>query len=301
MNLLDKHSSIAILAACIGLTACANTPQFYHKSWTEYSICNDRCSILIPPILEKRQENDHYTQIHGEWNPNITVFQQKGLSEQEPGIANRHYCRVIIQELVGDANEFPSSKEQIPFDSDLLTALHAIVDNERQGWDLLSEPTYDWINIGKGNKAIEINYWREGNYYDTTHGTIYLLFNNDIMVKMVVVYRESDKDLWLPAVKHIIYTFKWNKKANISSTGCNNQTITNYLNRMDSEIVGGLIGWLIMCALFALVGKKRSIGYGWTFVLCLCLSPLVGLIIALCTKKKDTDFTEINNSGTTNQ
>ena len=65
---------------------------------------------------------------------------------------------------------------------------------------------------------------------------------------------------------------------------------------MDSEIVGSLIGWLIMCALCALVGKKRSIGYGWTFVLCLFVSPLIGMIIALCSKKKDTNFTEINNN-----
>lgn len=53
-----------------------------------------------------------------------------------------------------------------------------------------------------------------------------------------------------------------------------------------------LVLWLIMCCLFALVGKKRKIGYGWTLVLCICLSPLLGLIIALCSKKKDVEFVD---------
>lgn len=66
---------------------------------------------------------------------------------------------------------------------------------------------------------------------------------------------------------------------------------------METEIVGSLLGWGLMCALCALAGKNRSIGYFWTFVLlCLCLSPLIGLIIALCSKKKGTEFSEVKNT-----
>lgn len=54
---------------------------------------------------------------------------------------------------------------------------------------------------------------------------------------------------------------------------------------------------LVCSALFALVGRNRKIGYGWTFVICLFVSPLIGLIVALCSKKNDTDFIDVNKGG----
>ncbi|PKP08881.1 MAG: hypothetical protein CVU09_13625 [Bacteroidetes bacterium HGW-Bacteroidetes-4] len=47
---------------------------------------------------------------------------------------------------------------------------------------------------------------------------------------------------------------------------------------------------ILISALVALVGKDRKIGYGWSFVLCLFLSPIIGLIIILFSKKKDVEF-----------
>jgi hypothetical protein len=44
----------------------------------------------------------------------------------------------------------------------------------------------------------------------------------------------------------------------------------------------------VLSALIALLGRKRKIGYGWGFFFCLFLTPLVGLIIILCSKKKST-------------
>lgn len=52
---------------------------------------------------------------------------------------------------------------------------------------------------------------------------------------------------------------------------------------------------ILLSALFALFGINRKIGYGWSFVLCLFLSPLIGLIITLCSKKKDVEFVEVEN------
>lgn len=52
---------------------------------------------------------------------------------------------------------------------------------------------------------------------------------------------------------------------------------------------------ILLSALFALLGINRKIGYGWSFVLCLFLSPLIGLIITLCSKKKDVEFVEVEN------
>lgn len=59
---------------------------------------------------------------------------------------------------------------------------------------------------------------------------------------------------------------------------------------MESQI----IILVILAALVALLGKNRKIGYGWSFVLCLFLSPIVGLIIILFSKKNDAvDFVDI--------
>ena len=52
---------------------------------------------------------------------------------------------------------------------------------------------------------------------------------------------------------------------------------------------------VIISALVALLGKNRKIGYGWSFAACLFLSPLIGVIIILFSKKKDTvDFIDVN-------
>lgn len=53
---------------------------------------------------------------------------------------------------------------------------------------------------------------------------------------------------------------------------------------------------VIISALVALIGQNRNIGYGWSFVLCLFLSPIIGLIIILFSKKKDVEFIDIENN-----
>lgn len=54
------------------------------------------------------------------------------------------------------------------------------------------------------------------------------------------------------------------------------------------------IGTLIVSALVALLGRNRKIGYGWSFFFCFFLSPLIGLIIILCSKRKKTEFINEN-------
>lgn len=59
------------------------------------------------------------------------------------------------------------------------------------------------------------------------------------------------------------------------------------------EPVLALIFNIAVSLLVALLGKKRTIGWGWSFVLCLFLSPIIGLIITLCCKKKSVDFVDV--------
>ena len=55
-----------------------------------------------------------------------------------------------------------------------------------------------------------------------------------------------------------------------------------------------LVFFVIIAALVALLGRNRKIGYGWSFVLCLFLSPIIGLIIILFSKKlDDVNFVDV--------
>lgn len=58
--------------------------------------------------------------------------------------------------------------------------------------------------------------------------------------------------------------------------------------------MGVLLIFIALCALVARLGKNREIGYWWSFVVCLFLSPLLGLIIILLTKKKRTDYIDMS-------
>jgi energy-coupling factor transporter transmembrane protein EcfT len=51
--------------------------------------------------------------------------------------------------------------------------------------------------------------------------------------------------------------------------------------------------FLIIAALVALLGRNRKIGYGWSLFFCIFLSPLIGLIIILLSKKNDVEFIDV--------
>lgn len=66
-----------------------------------------------------------------------------------------------------------------------------------------------------------------------------------------------------------------------------------------TEFSGALFIYALTCAIFALIGRNRTIGYGVTFLLCLLLSPAVGALIASFSEKKTPKFTEVKNNDTT--
>lgn len=58
------------------------------------------------------------------------------------------------------------------------------------------------------------------------------------------------------------------------------------------QVVLLLVG-IGLAALVGQLGKNRKIGFGWSFTLSLFLSPIIGLIITLFSKKKDVEFIDI--------
>lgn len=60
----------------------------------------------------------------------------------------------------------------------------------------------------------------------------------------------------------------------------------------------GIVLFLVIAALVALLGKDRKIGYGWSLFFCIFFSPLIGLIIILLSKKnKKVEFIDIDQRG----
>lgn len=181
------------------------------ESWNKYTI-NNAFSISVPGTVELRHEYDPYTRHLNELgfvcNSNNVVFQQKGLSNKDPE-AYKHYCRIMIMHAIGNVGDFLHSYEAKNIDYETKQFLKELVLSELGPNSLLGEPIYEWISIGEVN-AIEIKYRRTGNNHNTTACTMYLLFNYDEMVKMIVSYREQEKNIWLPDLNNIIKTFKWN-------------------------------------------------------------------------------------------
>ncbi|MCQ2171188.1 MAG: hypothetical protein MJZ17_00315 [Bacteroidales bacterium] len=66
--------------------------------------------------------------------------------------------------------------------------------------------------------------------------------------------------------------------------------------------MGGSILFLfinvILCILVGRLGKNRKIGFTWSFIFSLLLSPLIGIIITLLSKKRDFEFVEVTSDKT---
>lgn len=54
-------------------------------------------------------------------------------------------------------------------------------------------------------------------------------------------------------------------------------------------MAGGIIIWIILAFVIGLLGNNRRIGFAGAFFLSLLLSPLIGLIITLCSKDKEDE------------
>lgn len=192
--------------------AVVSLPEFQApESWTKYIIDNGAFSISVPNTVELRNDYDEYTKllkgIGIAYNSDAVVFQQKGLSAKSPD-AYKQYCRIMIQHIVGNKGDFLLYNQTERIDNETKEFFREIVDAELGGFKALEEPTYKWIDIN-GTKAVEIKYRRGGTGNNTTACTLYLLFNDNEAVKLIVSYREKDKALWLPDFDNIVKTFKW--------------------------------------------------------------------------------------------
>lgn len=64
-------------------------------------------------------------------------------------------------------------------------------------------------------------------------------------------------------------------------------------------VLFGLLSGSLLSVLVGIIGSRRRIGFGWTFLLSLIFTPLVGLIITLLTDPLPGDVQRWGCIGTT--
>lgn len=240
------YNSVAfwVIGGFLGLSVCScNSPDRETETvkvdtltayqvpdtWRKYVI-KESFSISVPNTVELRSDLDKYTKqmkAANVWsyNDSLVVFQQKDLSK---GANNDHYCRILLSHIVGNEGDYLHHDEVEPLDSETISMFKEMVNAEVVPYVLLSEPTYSWIDID-GTKAVEIKYRRGGSDNYTTSCTMYLLFNNSEAVKMIVSYREQEKELWMPDFANIIRTFRWTDgKSSVMEDAWSERNTGNY-------------------------------------------------------------------------
>lgn len=178
---------------------------FIPETWNTHTFYKS-FSLSVPPTVELRTPYDKYQDfIHR--TDDVIVFQQKDLSDMSEE-AMSHYCRVMILYTEYEKGTYYKYYESEEIDYETREFLKELVLLEVTEDKLLEEPTYKWINVD-GCNAVEIKWRRCGFTKGTVACSMYLFFNDEEMVKMVISYREQEKDIWLPDFDNIVKTFRW--------------------------------------------------------------------------------------------
>ena len=183
-------------------------------TWSENALYS-AFTLSVPNTMERSNTSDKYRrQLNNLGTPQIdgvVIFQQKSLNKSSLANADEHYCRVIVnyeRATPGDLLHFNKTEE---IDDDTRKWLFENVKgNIAYSQQLLSLPSYDWIDIG-GTKAIRVKYRRSGNDGNTTACAMYYLFNYDEMAMVMTAYREQEASQWQCDMENVIRTFRWNK------------------------------------------------------------------------------------------
>jgi len=184
------------------------------STWNEYTLYS-AFSLSVPNTIERSSPNDNYRQqLNGlgiQQNDGVVIFQQKSLNKGSMSDADEHYCRVIVNYEKATPGDLLHSWQTEELDADTRNWLYENVKaNLAYSQQLLSAPSYDWIDIG-GTKAIRVKYRRSGNNGNTTACAMYYLFNYDEMAFVMTAYRESESNMWQTDMENVIRTFRWNQ------------------------------------------------------------------------------------------
>ena len=183
-------------------------------TWSTHTLYS-AFSLSVPNTMERSSPNDRWSQrmnnMGVQRDNDVVIFQQKTLNKNSVDNADEHYCRVLVNYAKSISDELLHSWETEKLDADTRAwLLEEVKGNLAYSQQLLSSPTYEWVDIG-GTNAIRIKYRRSGNNGHTTACAMYYLYNYDEVAFVMTAYSEQEARLWQADMENVIRTFRWNR------------------------------------------------------------------------------------------
>ena len=221
-----QMKNIAIVVALV-LLAGVLTTQAQETTWETVSIPG-LCTFQIPPTVEIQKGT--YKRITDQFqkmileideSPDRVTAQPKGINDFDPVALNK-YCRIIVETERGTKGDYVKLDEPLLYSEaelkqldkefkNLLEQLVAIWNAKGVKMTVLSLQPFKITRVN-GVDALVIRYTRSINDAPSVLMQVYTIQNNDVMQKIAISYRESEKDIWADDLGKVISTFKFEKR-----------------------------------------------------------------------------------------
>lgn len=230
MNKLWK--TIITIKAVIALVGfIPNMVMAQNQDWQTVRIPGI-CTYQIPPSVE--MQGGAYKKVSETFYSNTlnnvleikaasqrAVAQPRGINNLDPFALSR-YCRIIVETDSGAPGEYLQLGERITGTADELAALDKEI---RSGIESVSSASpkletkfkvLSWYGtkiVQKGNyDAILTTYTRSINEGPPVLVSMYSVQNNDMLHRVIICYRLSEKEIWSQDLDKVIDTMKFTKR-----------------------------------------------------------------------------------------
>lgn len=191
------------------------------KDWKRIEI-SDIGTIDLSPKLEiqsgkykemKLQIKDKAQEIWGlKFDEPKLVIQPKGINQFDETSLSK-YCRVIIETIPGNPNEFQRLNEKIDITSSELSELNIEFKNQvQQGFYNTPLKLIEWyplrINEINGMPCIHASYKRQLKDQPFVIVDLYRFLNYDRIISLTISYRISEKEYWSSILNNTLKSFR---------------------------------------------------------------------------------------------
>ena len=191
------------------------------KDWKRIEI-SDIGTIDLSPKLEiqsgkykemKLQIKDKAQEIWGlKFDEPKLVIQPKGINQFDETSLSK-YCRVIIETIPGNPNEFQHLNEKIDITSSELSELNIEFKNQvQQGFYNTPLKLIEWyplrINEINGMPCIHASYKRQFKDQPFVIVDLYRFLNYDRIISLTISYRISEKEYWSSILNNTLKSFR---------------------------------------------------------------------------------------------
>jgi len=201
--------------------------QAQDETWETISIPGI-CTFQIPPTVEIQKGN--YKQLSDQiektfieitTSPERVIAQPKGINDFDPAALNR-YCRIIVETDRGAKGDFLKLNEPVAASEaglrklDEIRKAHFQQEAARSTSKGMKMTILSWQPVKivrvNGVNAILTTYTRSMNDAPPALVKIYEIQNNDVLHRITISYRESEKALWADDLDKVVDTFKFKKR-----------------------------------------------------------------------------------------